>query len=707
MSYIINSTNPFVSVKLTDRGRKQLAKGQLNFSFWGIGDSEINYDREELVENNLTDPAYSATTKILTPKDRQPDLKYFVSTGTTVLNPMSTANIRTVKAVINNQADERGFFSGTTGTYTTLTSSAFIQSTGYLFNTDLNGTNTINIGTGVTRNVGDYILLKIGNSIIGTLPLNTNYEPVPHLWYRIEASAGASITLDRNLPDVDSPGGVGIQYIIYPQGEVADAFGTGSTTAYWDSGTLAFDSACDVSIGDVDVWNMNNVWSEDLAGITGSSVTYEDHTKFGSYDYLGTKDPYLGFDVIGTSISGSTDYCEGISGFDNGQKSIAILHYTNNTISNFYGEIFYIDNNAGKTVTVNLPTLMYHRRAFTGGTGSGDVMGMTFLASGATETLTGTDIEYVDLIESPLLVTTPKVVGRVFPQLKIIVFTNEEIIASMSYKANRNWTLPALKATLQTSVSGSTAGILAENKTMYLTYILDNTTGSGFTTSLPCQKYTKIVNTTTTTKDVQFTLEDTGLLPYMRKIESSWDGRGFYAYGFKVIYQIVDNEFDRPLPDAWTVIDYTSTLLTTNIGETIDPIALENQSPSVNGFTITTTTASAGTTFDLISILNMAAESSPTSLQFGDERFFYGNISASIGATIYKTMFFIPVNSGQFNQTTNPTRDSNPSTNPTNLRVSEVGIYDSENNLVVIGKLSNPVELSVGNTILFELSLDF
>jgi hypothetical protein len=70
-------------------------------------------------------------------------------------------------------------------------------------------------------------------------------------------------------------------------------------------------------------------------------------------------------------------------------------------------------------------------------------------------------------------------------------------------------------------------------------------------------------------------------------------------------------------------------------------------------------------------------------------------------------MFFIPVNSGQFNQTTNPTRDSNPSTNPTNLRVSEVGIYDSENNLVVIGKLSNPVELSVGNTILFELSLDF
>ena len=41
MSYIINSTNPFVSIKLTEKGREQLAQGQLNFSFWGIGDSEI------------------------------------------------------------------------------------------------------------------------------------------------------------------------------------------------------------------------------------------------------------------------------------------------------------------------------------------------------------------------------------------------------------------------------------------------------------------------------------------------------------------------------------------------------------------------------------------------------------------------------------------------------------------------------------------
>jgi hypothetical protein len=47
-----------------------------------------------------------------------------------------------------------------------------------------------------------------------------------------------------------------------------------------------------------------------------------------------------------------------------------------------------------------------------------------------------------------------------------------------------------------------------------------------------------------------------------------------------------------------------------------------------------------------------------------------------IGATIFKTIFDIRVNSGLFNATTNPTRSKDLSTNPPNIKVSEVGIYD-------------------------------
>ena len=73
------------------------------------------------------------------------------------------------------------------------------------------------------------------------------------------------------------------------------AFGSGTTTAYWDSGTLSFDSASNVSCCDVPVWNQNNVFCENLAGLTGVTTTklYEDYTKFGSYTYTGTKNPFL------------------------------------------------------------------------------------------------------------------------------------------------------------------------------------------------------------------------------------------------------------------------------------------------------------------------------------------------------------------------------------------------------------------------------
>ena len=103
----------------------------------------------------------------------------------------------------------------------------------------------------------------------------------------------------------------------------------------------------------------------------------------------------------------------------------------------------------------------------------------------------------------------------------------------------------------------------------------------------------------------------------------------------------------------------------------------------------------------------MAHNSNHDSLQFGDERFFYGNLTTYIGATIYKTIFDIRIAPGQFNSTTNVTRSKDISTSLPDIKVDEVGIYDENKNLVCIGKLSSPVPLSVGNTIMLELSLDF
>lgn len=708
MSYIINNTSPFVSTKVTEKGRELLSQGKLEFSFFALGDSEINYDREAIVDANLNDTTLSASTRILRPKDQNPDIQYFLgSGGTTPFFTLTDGNIKTLKVTVNNEADTRGFFSGSfVSGFTTLTGSPYEVENSTVLDSAFTGGTVIDLGLS-GLNTSDLILFKLSNETLGTVPLNSNIEPIPHLWYKIQEVSGTSITVDRNLPNLGGTGGTTIQYIVYAGGEVYETIGSASTTSYWNQNTLSFDSSCDVTIDDVPVWNMNNVWCESLAGMSGG--TYEDHTKFGSYTYLGQKYPYLNYSC--TASSGDTSLkCEGVSELDTTTKSLSLIHYTNNTISNVYGEFFYVDIDNDKTVSLDVPDIMYHRRSFSGGTGSGDTMGMSFLASGDTKFIEGTDLEYYDLYEDPSFVDgTPLAVGRVFPQLKSAVFDDDEIVTAMSYKSNRSWTLPRLTATLKNSDYGSSSGVLEQNKTMYLTYYLDNSSGSGLTTSAPCQKYAKITNSTSVTKDVEFKIEDVDLLPYMRKREDSgYDGRGFYGYEFKVLYQIVDDVDDRPDPESWLEIDFTTSGLTGgSTGETIDPVQLENQSPQTNDFEINQVNSSGATEFDLVPILSLPANVSPEILQFGDERFFYGNIDTYIGGTIFKTTFDIRVNSGQFVNTTNPTRDNDPSTDPPNLRVSEVGIYDSDFNLVVISKLSKPVQLIAGDTIMLGISMDF
>ena len=714
MSYIIKSTSPFISIKLTEVGRQNLAQGQLNFSYWAIGDSELNYNREAIVDANPSDPTLSATSRILRPFDKQPNIKSFITDSTgSYLTAMNPSNINVVQAVVNNAATERGFFSGSTTASTTLTSATYVKAVTTVANTAIAGTNVLSVPLGTNIGVGDFIRIKLNNNIISPSPTE-NSTPLPNLWYKVQSTATTgtlNLTLDRNLPDNSAQNTSNSYVFVYQDGEVANTFGYSTGTAYWDSGTLSFDASTNISCSDVKVWNMNNVWCEDLAGVTGLTTTnlYENYTKFGSYDYLGTKNPYLEYLCMTTGAT-STFQCNGAGSSypDDVTKAISILHYTNNTISNLYGEFLYIDTTNSKTVRITLPDLMYHRSNY--GTASGTTMGMSFIASGVTQLLGTSSVQYVDLIEDPTLIGNrkPIVVGKVFPQLKMVVIDDEEIVAAISYKSNRNWTLPALSANLVSPTGGTSTGILGVNETMYLTYVLDNASATKLGPNLPCQHYIKITNNSSSSKDISFHLNDVDLLPYMRKTElGGYDGLGFSATKFRLMYQIVSDQNARPDAGSWKVYDYTSTLITTTGGQTINPKLLENQTPTANNFVLTSVIGSASTTFDITTPMGMAPNSNSDILQFGDERFFYGNLSTYIGATIFKTLFDISVNSAQYNLTTNSTRSNQPSTNPPTIKVSEVGIYDTNNNLVVIGKLSQPVPLENGQTIMLELSLDF
>ena len=670
MSYIIKSANPFASTKLTEKGREKLAKGQLTFSSWAIGDSEINYNREVFVD----DATLSGTSRILRPKDKQPDLKYFINTGAaSPLVTFSSNDIRCIKAIINNEADERGHFTGDldTGYTTDITMSAYTRASGTInATTYIDGTNILSGTTGAQE--GDFILLKIGDT-----GLFTNETPTPHLWFKAHDVTNQIITLDRPMPNLSSGT---VSYIAYKGGETYT--NEDNAVSYWDTGTLSFDSSCDITVNDVPIWNMNIPFSEDILGITGST-DYEKYNKFGSYDYIGDKNNYL-FDP-------TLDF----------NKSIAIIHYTNKTISNLYGEYFFIDDDT-KILKLHLPDLMYHRRTFSGST-TGNKMGMTFVSDGSSIAVGTNGLSYINLVEDSTLVDgTPLVVGRVYPDLKIMVITDSEILAAMSYKSNRNWTLPSLTLTLANPAGGTGTGILAANETIYVTYAVNNESGDGITPALPCQNYATITNTNTTTKDVQFNIEDFDLLPYMMDDNVS---NGFYGDTLKVMYQITTGGA-RPTSGDWKVLDYSSSVLN---GSFIDVNLLETQNPLaiLPTLQLDATRVASATTYSIIDTLNMAPTLSPDNLQFGDERFFYGNIETFIGATIYKTLFKITINASDFNKTTNITRSSDPTTNPPTIRVSEVGIYDSSGDLVIISKLSKPIKLTPGNTVMIELSMDF
>jgi hypothetical protein len=696
---------------LTEKGREQLALGQLNFTYWSIGDSEINYGREAIVDANPTDVTLSASSKVMRPFDRQPNIKYFItpSNATSHYQTITAANMNVVKAVVNNEATERGFFIDNMTGFTTSLSSDLTPYQQPVANSTLSGGTKLSLSSTTSIAVGDIILLKLTNSKVGAISTDDTTKAIPNLWFKVQGITGNTVSVDRNLPNY-SADSASSKILVYKGGEIYDTISSGTTTSYWDSGTLSFNANVNITCHDVPVWNMNNVWCENMAGMSANTA-YEDYTKFGSYQYLGTKNPYLEYlcESTGTSINFNCNG-PGISYTDDVSKSISIIHYTNNAISNLYGEFLYVDATNNKYVKVHIPNLMYHRSGYA--TNSGTSMGMTFIATGATQLLGTSEIEYIDLIEHPDMIstanTTTMVVGKVFPQLKMIVIDDDEIVAAMSYKSNRNWTLPALAANIQSPSGGTSTGVLQPNETIYLTYSLENTATTGLTSSLPCQDYIKVTNNSSSAKDVVFRINETDLLPYMRKFESaSYDGYGFYANKFKLLYQIMPDDITRPDPGMWMSYDYTSTGLTTVSGQTIDPKALENQSPLVTGFVLDSLKYSASTNFNLIPLLNMAPNNQPTYLQFGDERFFYGNLETYIGATIYKTIFDFRVNSSQFNATTNPTRSQDPTTNPPDIRITDVGVYDTAQNLVCIGKLSKPVSLTAGNTIMLELSLDF
>ena len=435
----IEKTDPIVlNIKLTSKGRELLSKGLLDFKYYAIGDSEIDYKFNAAV--NSVDENYTAfNSSILRPVDKNPSILSFITRNITgdSYNDMST--IPTINYSVENQVNPIGFFSSGSSTFITDANhvkqpDAMVQVSGVSGGFNLILIKAPTYGTsGEEPAIGDILFIRwtYDQSTTGT-SVNISY-PTPNLFYKITAinsgtlgSGSVEISLDRELPDFSGMGISGDIYagamILYNQLTYSGATVTSWTpTDYLDQSVISFleNSQCPTVI--FPFWNMTIVHTEEIAGVQAGNKKY---TQFNSRVY-----------------GGFVSYIQNQAPI---YKRLGIIHYSNSTPANVYGEGFLLT-----TSKLEIPTIMWHKS-------TGQTLGATFVPFGNPKILTGEttslNLIYYDLVDNN---DKSVVVGKVFNDLKIFVIEDQELLYAMSYKSNRSWTFPDYNAGTNTIINRS------------------------------------------------------------------------------------------------------------------------------------------------------------------------------------------------------------------------------------------------------------
>lgn len=562
------------------------------------------------------------------------------------------------------------------------------------------------------------------------------------LTYRIIDVCENKLTLDRPTPDYRYfPVDCYSRVIIYPS-NMTQIYDSITPNPHWNEQVIDFESICDTDEFDVKIWNMNIPWTESPAGLIDTQ--YEGYKKARSIDYIGTKE-YFGYNSSnGQTDTSSTFYYNSLGDVvtvkPEEQKAIAIIHYTNQTIDFFYGEKFALepynpsnpDDTTGqaRNFKLYLPWLMWHKNpeCCFGQTFWVDPPGFEgkelfqphYIKSTKNEGMNQPGIRYYHLWDTNKNNNgLPNRIGKVFPDSKLIIIDDDEIIAAMSYKSNRNWTLPAPQTSLLTpntcDTTTSLTGILTgSSETMYVTYRLTNK--AGFTNSLHCNYYVKIQGnnnecnpdttknvavrfgeefgcliqpgyspvTTTTTNSPIVTTTTTFIPSTTTTTTYPCDycdlPNGYFGDEFQILAQKVPTG-QRPDPTQWKLIDFTSQISDNFANGYITESSIVNST-----FVITNENYNNAPFYNLNDYIKLTPVNTTTQkLNFGDEYYFYGAIETDIQATIYEMKYKINLSSSEFQTSTNPSW-----TPGTKSYITEIALLDDNKDILVMSKLQSP-----------------
>jgi hypothetical protein len=722
MSYIIKNTAALINTLITDAARKKISQGKFDIAYFQIGDSEVCYDcvsNMDMVDYNVLMPQYNAQNLSPVPQKNRMHIKYplFIdsTSGSTFGVPFDNSYIDSVY----NSAAPRGFFSGSTGTsisFSAFTSSAYTINPNFVVdNTTIMSGNVITLSA---TTINPSVSGTVTPGMFLTLFSSDNIQPLsaatPMFTYLVVSVTGDSSTattinieVDRNLPNYSNVGLSGTSSVVFYPSGMTVMYDTFTPEPFWATDVFNFETNCDVSQRNVYVWNMNIPWTESPAGLF--SNTYQDFNQFKSTGYTNTKE-YLGYNsedgqLDTDSVYYYNSFLEEITVTPTDQKAISIIHYTNQSIDNFYGEKFAMEDfdptNPGNTgqarnFKLSIPWLMWHKNpnATIGETFYTDPSGFTtqnlfevhYIKSKKDNNFNAPGLRYYHLWDTHANTNgVPNRVGKVFPDLKIIVFDDDEIIAALNYKSNRSWTLPAPKLGLVTpntfsGVLGGTVGLLTgSSETLFLTYLFENT---GFTNSLHCNYYSKITGNEQSLLPgasdilVRFGNE----FPFLQENISGLPS-GFTANNIKILAQKVGSGTTRPSATLWKEIDIYSQISATTINNYLTQTGMTGTT-----IQITKNMYDTAPTYDLNNYIQLPQiGQTGLTLNFGGEYYFFGNIETDIQATIYVMNFLCNLGQTQFFDSSNPTWN-----NSTPPYITEVALYNANKELMVISKIQSP-----------------
>ena len=251
--------------------------------------------------------------------------------------------------------------------------------------------------------------------------------------------------------------------------------------------------------------------------------------------------------------------------------------------------------------------------------------------------------------------TTDDVIGKVFYDEKRIAITDKEMATIMAASSNRNWNLPEPTVSFIPSASGWTSTGTA----YYVTYAV---------------------------RDDSRSVVDSMYCGHIQRVEDTVGS--------------LDMQITVPAHHSPSYIDQLQVIIATGSSTSTYP---DRSSAVYSAFTISDTlsvytlTEMPGNDYNISDYIYSGNSNYPV----GTEWTSWGYMSGNLQSDIYTMMAVCVGTQNEFNQTQNPTHDGAQST-----WVSEVGLYNENDDLIMIGKLDTPIEVDQTKYITVKLELD-